>query len=348
MSDELYFGNGLPGFTSNSKLGLINPKQDGTVAKFNSGFEDSTSDFFKLGTAIHALVLEPDAYKLSNMIAPNGTSRDIIDTTHKLVSRKNGALTFEEALQLAITLHGYYGGKPGPKRTATLVETTAEYYRYISNSAEEGEIILDAEMKATAISCVKAVRENEKAYELLIDSDKSTPDFLKTKLFFNEDVLTCVYNRNGTDYNFKAKIDSWYIDTKEKVLCLTDLKTTGAQIENFMGRSVIEIQGFCDMVESYKHGSFHKYHYYRQMYMYLEMLKLYAAQEYGFDETWSVKVGMVVVETTNRNRCQVFEVTDDLLLAGQLELEYILDVMYESNVGEPMQTVDLTQIGFNM
>lgn len=324
MSDELYFGNALPGYISNSKLGLINPAQGGSLSRYISGFEDSKSDYFRLGTAIHALLLEADSNTLSSYVAPKGVVRSIIDTTYKLVSR-NGQ-SFEDALDTAFKYHNYYGGAPGPRRTETLIEATKGYYEYLSG-AKPGEIILDVDMQVTAAACVDAVKSNAKAYEAICSKDGEF-DFLSDRRYFNEDVMTCQYQtKDGTIFNLKNKVDAWSIDVKNKILYLSDLKTTSSNIDMFMGQNAIQVFEYADAKLSFIHGSFHKYHYYRQMYMYYKILEAYVAEEYGFDETWTVEVKMVVVETTGGNRCGVFDVKQEFMDAGKVEFEFLMELI---------------------
>lgn len=39
ISDEIYFSEKYSGYVSNSRLGLLNPKQDGSPEKFFAGFK---------------------------------------------------------------------------------------------------------------------------------------------------------------------------------------------------------------------------------------------------------------------------------------------------------------------
>lgn len=332
LSDAEYFGNALPGYISNSKLGLINPAQGGSLSRYVSGFEDSKSDFFKLGTAIHALLLEADSNELSTFVAPKGVVRDIIDTTYKLV--KNGQ-SFDMALSIAVKYHNYYNGEPGEKRMQSLVAATSDYYDYLSD-VKEGEIILDATMRSTVISCVSSVKANPEAYKAIC-SPEGDFDFLDNRKYFNEDVMTCEYQtKDGTVLKLKNKVDSWSIDVENKILYLTDLKTTSSSIDTFMGQNGIQVFEYADMRPSFIHGSFHKYHYYRQMYMYYKILETYATQEYGFDpETWKVEVRMVVVETTGSNRSAIFNVSDELMQAGKQEMEFLLEMIAENKQNIP-------------
>ena len=62
ISDEVYFSKKYNGYVSNSRLGLINPRQDGTPDKFFAGFTgEGYSDALIRGTAVHSICLQPNA-----------------------------------------------------------------------------------------------------------------------------------------------------------------------------------------------------------------------------------------------------------------------------------------------
>ena len=60
------------------------------------------------------------------------------------------------------------------------------------------------------------------------------------------------------------------------------------------------------------------------------MVKLLAKERYGFDDTWSVSVNMVVVETNYKRSCDVFKVDDELLALGKEEFEYLMGLVYKN------------------
>lgn len=344
MSDELYFGSGLPGYISNSRLGLINPTQNGSVSRYVSGFEDNKSDFFKLGSAVHALLLESESYKISSFVAPKGTMRSIADTVCRFM--KVESVEWDDALNMAVIYHNYYGGKPGVKRMATLSEAIFPYCDYIMSEDTEGEIMLDEEMKSKVIACVNSIRENIEAHSAIV----KVKGFNEGVEYFNEDVITCDYKTSdGTILPLKCKIDSWSIDVKNKILYLTDLKTTGVNIELFMGNEGYQIEDFSRMKKTHIHGSFHKFHYYRQMYMYYMMLETYVREAYGFDDTWTSVIRMTVVETIGSYRSEVFTVTPDLMEAGRIEFNFLLSKMVDNKNAIPDLNIYETGnvLGFN-
>ena len=59
ISDEEYFSKKYSNYISNSRLGLINPEQDGSPEKFFAGFKPIYSAAFDLGNMIKEFVAVP-------------------------------------------------------------------------------------------------------------------------------------------------------------------------------------------------------------------------------------------------------------------------------------------------
>lgn len=335
MSDEEYFGNGLPGYISNSRMGLINPEQGGSAKKYFYGFEDESkySAALELGSAVHALILEEDKYTLAKVDKPTGMVGPIFDTVYKLVAREETPMEFEEALSVAVQVHNYYGGKVEGKRRETLIASGKPYLEFLVKYKVPGTICLTPELKQKLLGCVDAFKANDTAMALLTPkSDEIFP-----VLSFNEDVIICeadytewedavgeydLPKEKTTRVKLKAKIDNWTIDEENKVVTLNDLKTTGKSVQDFPGRQGYEftvINGEVQRCPVFEQGSFQTYHYYRQMHMYGEMLWAYVQEAYGVDRTWTLKVNMLVVETNKPHNCQVFGVSQTWLDYGKNE-----------------------------
>ena len=63
LTDEEYFSNKYKDYISNSKLSLLNPDEEGSIEKYESGFDSKFSDSFELGGAVHAIVLHRSVNK---------------------------------------------------------------------------------------------------------------------------------------------------------------------------------------------------------------------------------------------------------------------------------------------
>lgn len=72
---------------------------------------------------------------------------------------------------------------------------------------------------------------------------------------------------------------------------------------------------------------FDKYHYHRQMALYLDALKFYCADEYGVDDSWTLECNMLVVNTqrnAEQQFSQCFTVSQDKLEKGRAEYKDLL------------------------
>lgn len=329
LTDEEYFGNALPGYISNSKMGLINPAQGGSPSKYMSGFDSKKSESLMIGSAVHALLLEEESYTLSTVTAPSGAAKAIIDMVHKLTTRPDNPLEFDEALTISIQVNNWYKGNPGEKRIENLVKSTKKYYEYLSGKHEEGEIILTPEQREIVVNCLNAVRGNKYAMQLLKPED---PDVVS----YNEKVIIAEIVHNERVYKLKAKFDNFTIDWANKVVTLNDLKTTGYDIAGFIGyRGLVAeetLGSIVEMREKFIAGSFYKFHYYRQMYMYKQLLVEYIKtliEERGESiEVFLFNTNMVTVETKSfKPKCIVFPVNDRMLKNGEKEFNYIFELI---------------------
>ena len=66
IDDAVYFSEKYSGYVSNSRLGLLNPRQEGTPEKFFAGFKPvGYAPALEMGSAVHELVLQPDLFELA-------------------------------------------------------------------------------------------------------------------------------------------------------------------------------------------------------------------------------------------------------------------------------------------
>ena len=328
MSDEEYFGDGLPGHLSNSRMGLINPAEGGSPSRYSTGFDKKT-DSLMLGSAVHQLVLEGEYYRLADVDVPSDAVRKIINTVHGLTTRNENPLSFNDAVNLAVQLHNYYKGKPSAKILETMVSKSASYYEFLCKNHDDPTLIyLAPDMKIKCVNAVKAVTDSVKAHSLLNPS-KSLEYANEDVESFNEHVLVCKILYNGKVEKLKAKLDNFTINHTRKVVTLNDLKTSSYSVSNFFGNMGLELVNLALVPRLFK-GSFQKYHYYRQMYMYLEMLKGYIASIYGEHHGYEFECNMIVTETFGyKPSADVFSVESEWLDLGKTEFNHLLELIQE-------------------
>lgn len=341
MSDDLYFGKGLPGFKSNSRMGLINPKEGGSVSKYINGFE-SKSDAFRLGTAVHQLVLERDNYKIAEVTVPSDGTRRIVNTVYTLTTREDNQMTYDDAFEFAIKLHNYYKGNPGEKRTKSLKDSTLAYYDYLCDNGEEGIVYLDNAMKEKCINALAAI-DNNIEFEGLLNPKVNLDTANDVVDSYNEYVMTCSIKYRGVIHHLKLKMDNFTVNHTTKKVTLNDLKTTSSRIGNFMGVETLGIVNF-ELVPMKLEGSFQKFHYYRQMYMYSTILKQWVYETFG-DEYELDGCNMLVVETAGfKPEAKVFGVSDHWMKQGKKEFEYLLGLIHDHETGGRGLSDELAEI----
>lgn len=325
VSDEDYFGEAYKDYVSNSTLKLINPAEGGTPQKFLSGFKDKKqSDALDLGTAVHQMTLEKDKYYVSDVEKPSGKVGEVIDRYFAYTS--NG-MEDKEAIILACQESDYYKNNLTDVRIANVLKAGEVYLSHLVDShACTGCITLTSEMKGKLDNCLESIQGNPLAVEALTppgvvyNEDVLIMDAVATMPSPDEDSFEDV----EVNIKLKAKIDCWAVDVENKVLTLVDLKTTGNGVNNFNSTTYEQLGLDGDLYVRKNEGSFQKFRYYRQMALYSEMLQAYAEQTYGFDESWTYNIQMVVVETTPPHLSHVFTVTQPWLNIGTVEYTSLL------------------------
>jgi len=150
--------------------------------------------------------------------------------------------------------------------------------------------------------------------------------------FYNEYAILCklqVADKNTGELfilNFKAKLDNFTIDHETSTVTLNDLKTSSKPVSYFMGNYVKITEEEKESVEWYE-GSFQKYHYHRQMAVYLWILQSAMKEIYNLEYT--PKANMLVVETVPNFNCKVYSVNGKHIKAGLDEFQKLIALVVE-------------------
>lgn len=322
MSDEEYFSDKYKDYLSNSKLGLLNPAQDGSVEKFKTGFKSSYSEAFELGSAVHCLLLQPDDFKISDLEKPTGKLGLFVLAVY--AARRKG-MKLSEAIEIAKVEADYYVKSLTANRIKTAISKGLDFYmkklrqdrnRYVS---DEDIIYLSKPMKEKFMKCMTSARNDAKFMgklnpECLIVPNES----------FNEYAILCdlkVTLDDGSTHKLKikGKLDNFTLDHEMGVITLNDLKTTGRPIRYFMGNYV---NG------EWISGSFQKFHYYRQMGLYLWLLNAAIKQTRGLD--YELKANLLLVETIPEHNTKVCKVNGIHIERGLDEFKKLIIYLIEN------------------
>lgn len=333
MSDEEYFSEKYRNFISNSRLGYINSEEGGSQEKFLGGFKSTYSDSFELGSAVHALVLQEESYFVSKCNKPTGKLGEFINEVFRLRNNTEKKYTLREAIEKASIVADYYAGKLSATRLKTAMKGAIEYYldrlRINETSENKAPLFLSTPMKEKLEQCMLGISENKAFIQKL-----KPEGLLVNPTVLNEYAIFCEVKMtiDGVEsiVKLKGKLDNVTIDEENQIVTLNDLKTTGKPVKFFMGNWVTEIDEDKQEIKRWYNGSFQKYHYYRQMALYIWLLQAALRQYYGIE--YKLEANMLVVETTPNFKSAIYKVNGKYITEGLKEFKALLTAVVQWNL----------------
>ena len=203
-------------------------------------------------------------------------------------------------------------------------EGALNYLRFLYDS--KGKIMLSPLENEKLTNIIIALEEREDVmnflgYNVITEVDRAILHEVAI-VWFNEGVM------------HKALIDLLEIDHEKKIVYITDVKTTSDSIPTFMGRKVIEPAASKDYIDNpylymprmvLKPGFFQYRRVYRQLAFYGEAVRNVLLAN-GYDaQNYSFEYRVLAVETTGRNRVELFGVSPDWIFAGLSEYREIFE-----------------------
>lgn len=311
MDDETYFSSTYSGYVSNSRLGLINPEQDGSAKKYHTPPRFETQSL-KIGSAVHECLLQPEEFTLAPKFGrPSAKLGDVCDEIVK--NRLDGMSIYQSIIQASKKV-GYYVSTID-KKIRFIIEKCLPYYIAINTPRTKNpyktEIILSDKDHDVVSSCLNSCYNNIQLMKKLKPMDLFG-DIIESH---NEDAMfidyLITYKDKHVKLKFKLKLDNWTIDVENKTITLNDLKTTSHGAEWFM---------------HYPTGSIYKYHYHRQFACYGSILWQYCVRHYGACEAqgWKMDCNVLVVQTTAPYTSKCYSIPKNLLTKGKIEFEQLM------------------------
>ena len=306
ISDTEYFSPKYGEYISNSRLGLLNPRQGGSPESFFTGFKDEGFiSSLVIGSAVHELVLQDESFELAPALGkPTAKMGAMADELYP-VWLKHPIRTAD--ITEASNKINYYKGKLTPDRIKQVNEQCIPYWKarkqLVSNSNKE-LIYLDDKSRDTVYNCVEALTNNSQVQELLHPSG-----LIDAPISLNENALLLDVQAecpNGKTFiiHLKAKLDNFTIDLESDTIVVNDVKT--------IGKVVSEID-----------SNISKYHYSRELAMYLFLLRLYVIKEYGIENP-TMKANYLVVSTVPQYYTKVRAMTKKECYEGLHEFQTLL------------------------
>lgn len=306
ISDAEYFSPKYGGYVSNSRLGLLNPRQGGSPESFFTGFKDEGFiPSLIIGSAVHELCLQPEYFELAPSLGkPTAKMGAMADELYSVwLERPIRASDITEASNKV----NYYKGKLTPERIKQVNEQCTPYWKarkQLVSSSDKEIIYLDDKSRDTVYNCVEALNNNPQVQELLHPSGLiDAPTSLNENAILLDIQAECP---NGKSFviHLKAKLDNFTIDLESDTIIVNDIKT--------IGKVVSEID-----------SNINRYHYSRELAMYLFLLRLYVIKECGIENP-TMKANYLVVSTIPQYYTKVRAMTKKECYAGLHEFRTLL------------------------
>jgi hypothetical protein len=322
MSDTEYFSPKYKDYISNSKLGLLNPREDGSIKKFLTGFKNAYSPSFELGTAIHNMTLQKDDYTIAEITKPNGKLGIFVEKV--LIYRRNNQ-TIAKSMQLASKDADYFAKAFSSTRAKTAIKKGLSFYLKRNKIADDDSILYLSEgIKMKYEECMQGL-QNKKIQEILYPKSSILTDVEVYNEYAILGELKVTLDSGKTQViKIKGKLDNFTVDNDINLITLNDLKTTGKPINFFMGNDVRLLDENDKGYRKWIDGSFQKYHYYRQIAMYLWLLQIALNKPDA-----SYKANMVVVETIPNFSSRIFSIKNKDIKKGLIEMKTLIIMLAE-------------------
>lgn len=314
IDDEVYFSKQYSNYISNSRLGLINPKQDGSPEKFFEGFKPIYSSSLDIGTAVHSLTLQRELFNIVDSVdKPTGKMGAMAEELFKIW--KGSIPTSEDILEVAKKID-YYGGNLSPKRIEEVKEKCRDFWikknRHLRTRGDDfrTDLYLDPKSRETAYNCIRALENNKNIQKLLnpkseiIGVDDPISECEQAILL---DIKVELPDTQPFILKLKAKLDNYTIDTFNNSICVNDIKT--------LGRIVSEMN-----------INIEKYRYNREFAFYAFLLKLVAEKYYGLNNP-TVTGNYLIVSTIPQYYTKVLPMTKKMFVEGWNEVKYLLTLI---------------------
>lgn len=305
ITDEVYFSSEYKDYISNSRLGLLNPKQDGSPEKFFTGFvPNGYISCFELGSAVHELYLQSDYFTLApDMQRPSAKLGAMADYLYpKFLNHKK--VTKQDILEASNVIN-YYKDKMTDTLLKNVITKCELYWKQRKKYKEDTDkttIYLDSRTRDTVYNCVLALKANKQ-----IDSLVNPEAFLTEPISENEwaillDVKAECPNGESVILHLKSKLDNFTIE--DNVITVNDVKTIGKVLSEASNNII-------------------KFHYNREIAMYAYLLKLYV-ENFKDIKNPEIKGNFLWVSTIPHYYTKVTSLTKEDFIEGFHEFKTLL------------------------
>lgn len=314
MSDEKYFSD-YKDYVSNSRLSLINPEENGSMLKYLQGFKGGSSSYFGLGTAFHAMILQPDEYDVSDISLPDGKDGEII---MELVRRDEfGIDTIMDVLKENATERQKNDESYITRRSLEIFKGYAKLFFMIiqERSSEKKKLYVTNSSVDKLKKCLSGFNKDERMSSMIKPGGPTEFECMNEVTIMVD--LKASFGGMETILHLKGKIDNLKIN--DATYAINDLKTSFHSKGNFK-------------------DSVSRFHYTRQAAFYKFLVDSYISSKLGkrkFDS-----FNFLFTSTTDFST-GIYKMTKDDFRRGTEEMIYLLELvaiaqMFEQNKGSIM------------
>ena len=306
--DAVYFTSPIyKNRISNSRLSLLNPRQGGSPEKFFSGFKQSFNPSFLLGSAIHEQILQPHLFRLAEDTGkPTAKMGGMADELYDIYCQRE--ITDADIIKASDKID-YYKGKMTKDRITEVRNKCAQYWENRSKQEFDIEDIrevryLDYPMLEKAKACIESLQSNKQVMDLLHPKGLIEDPISECEQAILLDMKATMPNGKEVILHLKAKLDNYTIDTESNIIKINDVKTHGQMLNVFDESKV-------------------KYHYSREIALYLYLLGLIAKKVYNMDNP-KKQANYLVVSTVPNFYSKVVPITFEEIRMGFHEFQSLL------------------------
>ena len=311
ISDETYFGPDYKDYISNSRLGLINPAQDGSPEKYFAGFGSQIicSDSLIFGSALHEMVLQPEDFEVCTSVERPTAKLGYVADLCWDKSDKSGAFISDNLLSECAKRCDYYNGDIN--KFKKLIPQIERYLKdratyELCNNSSKIPIYLSTKQRDSLQGCLQSFLLNG-AVQNLLEAPEADERY-------NEHTILVDVEAEWPDgyselLSLKSKLDNFSIDRFLGQVIINDVKTTSMLCPQFG-------------------EAFERFHYYREFGMYAFMLSQYLQNEHVMSSVGNISGNCLVVETTTfAHESSVFQVTSDMFTRGVKEASILMKLI---------------------
>lgn len=308
IPDEIYFSDKYSKYVSNSRLGKLNPKQGGSPEQFFAPFVPSGySAALEMGSAVHELTLQPEFFELADDLGkPTAKLGAMADELYPVFVK--GKVTPEDVIEASNKVDYYKGKMTSDLVNKVLTSCKAYWEKRAATELDlqrDKELIhMDTRSMEVVKSCVGALKNNTQVQRLLHPEGLIEQPIIANEQAILMDVKATCPNGKEFILHLKSKLDNYTIDTENNTIIVNDVKTIGKILSEF-------------------DNNIAKFHYSREMAMYLYLLKLCAKKFHGIENP-KIQANYLVVSTIPDFYTKVQPVTYGQIVQGFKEFQTLL------------------------